>query len=404
MIIPSIDLMDGKAVQLRQGREKVLEKENVLELAKEFSRVGEIAVIDLDAALGKGDNTELIMQICKIADCRVGGGIRTVEKAYKMLKAGAKKIIIGTKAKPEFLKQLPNEKVIVAVDTKNRFVVDKGWTRSTAKRAEDLIKELECYCSEFLFTNVDKEGLLKGCDLEKIRSIRKLTKNKITVAGGISTIDEIKQIEQLDYNSQLGMALYTGKISLSDAFIATLNLDQLIPTIVQDDKGQVLMLAYSSKESIKKTIETAKSWFYSRSRKKLWMKGEESGNTQSIIKIYSDCDNDTLLYKVKQKNFACHKGGYSCFGEEEFNLGRLFSIIEDRKQNPKKNSYTNSLLEDDNLLKKKLNEEMFELIAAKTDRNKIWEAADVLYFLTVYMTKNNICLKDVLRELGTRHK
>src|SRR3989344_2009496 len=114
MIIPSIDLMDGKAVQLRQGREKVLERKNVLELAKEFSTYGEIAVIDLDSALGKGDNLELIKKICKIADCRVGGGIRTIEKANKLLFFGAKKIIIGTKANVEFLSKLPKDRLIVA--------------------------------------------------------------------------------------------------------------------------------------------------------------------------------------------------------------------------------------------------------------------------------------------------
>src|SRR3989338_7142605 len=123
MIIPSIDLMNGKAVQLKQGKEKVLERNDVLGLALEFRRYGELAVIDLDAAIGKGDNLNLIKKICKIADCRVGGGIRTIEKANEIMRAGAKKIIIGTKATPKFLKQLPKERVVVAIDTKDGFVV-----------------------------------------------------------------------------------------------------------------------------------------------------------------------------------------------------------------------------------------------------------------------------------------
>ncbi len=218
MIIPSIDLMDSKAVQLRQGKEKVLERKNVLELAKEFSKYGEIAVIDLDAAFGKGDNLELIKKLCKIAACRVGGGIRTVEKAREILDFGAKKIIIGTKASPEFLKQLPKEKLIVAIDTKDGYVVNKGWVNKTKKTPEEAINELERYCSEFLFTNVDKEGLMQGFDFDKAIKLKKLTKNRITAAGGITTNEDIIKLESLGFNSQIGMALYTGKIDLEKVF------------------------------------------------------------------------------------------------------------------------------------------------------------------------------------------
>ena len=223
MIIPSIDLMSGKAVQLRQGKEKVLEVEDVLSLAREFRKYGEIAVIDLDAAFGKGDNFELVKEICEIADCRVGGGIRSVEKGTELLKAGAKKIIIGTKATPEFLKQIPKDRVIAAVDTKDGYVVTKGWTSKTKEKPEELIKKLEPYCSGFLFTNVDKEGLMQGLDFSIVRKLRKLTKNSLTVAGGISSIEDIKKLEDLGADSQLGMALYTGKIKLNEAFISLLN-------------------------------------------------------------------------------------------------------------------------------------------------------------------------------------
>src|SRR3989338_4076165 len=143
MILPSIDLMDGKAVQLKQGKEKVLERENVLGLAKEFSKYGELALIDLDAAMGKGNNLELIKKLCSKFACRVGGGIRTIKKAKEILNAGAKKVIIGTKANPDFLKQLPKEKTIAAIDTKDNYVVNKGWTSKTKKTPEEMIKELE---------------------------------------------------------------------------------------------------------------------------------------------------------------------------------------------------------------------------------------------------------------------
>lgn len=218
MIIPSIDIMNGKAVQLKQGKKKVLERENVTELAKDFKKYGEIAVIDLDSTLGKGDNLDMIKKLCKIADCRVGGGIRSIEKAEKILSYGAKKIIIGTRADPEFLSKLDKEKIIVAVDSKSGKVVNRGWTSITKKTPRELIIKLEEYCSGFLFTNVDVEGLMQGLDFEIVKNLKKSTKKNLTVAGGITSIDDIIELEKIGVDCQIGMAIYTGKINLDEAF------------------------------------------------------------------------------------------------------------------------------------------------------------------------------------------
>ena len=170
MIIPSIDLMDGKAVQLRQGKEKVLEKENVIELAKYYARFGEIAVIDLDAAMNTGkDNEELIRQICKIAECRVGGGIRTVEKAKRMIAYGAKKIIIGTAANENFLAKLPKDRVIVAIDSRNGKITVDGWQTDTEVSTQTHVQRFGDFCSGFLYTIVEKEGMLQGTNLDAFR-------------------------------------------------------------------------------------------------------------------------------------------------------------------------------------------------------------------------------------------
>ena len=407
MIIPSIDLMNGKAVQLRQGKEKVLERKNVLVLAKEFSKYGEVAVIDLDAAMGKGSNLELIKKICKIADCRVGGGIRTIEKANELLQAGAKKIIIGTKATPEFLKQLPKDRVIAAVDTKDGYVVTKGWTNKTKEKPEELIKKLEPYCSGFLFTNVDKEGLMQGIDFGIVKKLKAITKNNLTVAGGISSIEEVKKLEGLGVDSQLGMALYTGKIKLNKAFISLLDFKKnngLIPTIAQDDKKQVLMLAFSNKESLLRTFKIGKATYYSRSRKKIWQKGETSGNYQQILRVKYDCDKDALLFIVKQKNVACHNGNYSCFNDKEFSFEDLYGVISDRIINPKKGSYTSNIAADEKKIKEKIKEECREVLDYKDKDNLVWEIADLLYFIFVLMAKNGIDIKDIENELRKRRK
>ena len=385
----------------------MLERENVLELALEFRKYGEIAVIDLDAAFGKGDNLELIKKICKIADCRVGGGIRTIEKANEILQAGAKKIIIGTKATPSFLRQLPKERIMIAIDAKDGYVVNRGWNTRTNKTPKQLIRKLEPYCSGFLFTNVNKEGLMKGIDFSQIKRLKEITGNRLTAAGGITNISEIKLLEELSVNSQLGMALYTGKIKLDEAFISLLDFNKnngLVPTIVQDGQNQVLMLAFSNKESLLKALKEGKACYYSRSRKKLWTKGETSGNLQEILKIRYDCDRDTLLFTVKQKNVACHYGQYSCFDEKKFSFQELYEVIVDRIKSPRDKSYTSKIAANENKIKRKIKEECLEILGYTDKNNLVWEVSDLLYFIFILMAKNGIDVKDIENELWRRRR
>ena len=224
MIIPSIDLMNGKVVQLEQGKEKKIElDESPLDVAKRFSSY-EIAVIDLDAAMGKGSNKTIIKRIAENYNCRVGGGIRTVELAEEYIEAGAKKIIVGPKVfdggfinksfLAELNEKLGKDKIIIAIDTKKGTIVIKGWSEDTGIEIKEIITELEPYCSEFLCTVVDKEGMMQGTDLNFFRRLRRLTTNAITAAGGISSSKEIETLEKMGINSQLGMALYTGKIKI----------------------------------------------------------------------------------------------------------------------------------------------------------------------------------------------
>lgn len=226
MIFPCIDLMSGKAVQLIKGEKKALEVKDIDSLIEKFRPFGQIQLIDLDAAKGKGDNLSLIKNIIKKIDCRVGGGIRTIEKAEEILDAGAKKIIISSsifknnKINDKFLKdideKLDEAKIVIALDTIKENVVIKGWKKSTGINVFDIIKQLEPYCSEFLCTYVDKEGMLQGTNLDFFKRLRDSTSNDITAAGGITTIEEVKQLEEIGANSALGMAVYTGKIKLDD--------------------------------------------------------------------------------------------------------------------------------------------------------------------------------------------
>jgi len=413
MIIPSIDLIDGRAVQLEQGKRKVLERNQPEELAEEFARFGEVAVIDLDAAFGERHNEDVIQKLCEIAECRVGGGIWTVEKAEKMISLGAEKIIIGTMALKDkkvnhaFLRRLVEafgvERIVIALDTFNGEVVTRGWRQGTGLKWDAVVRELEPYASEFLFTCVEKEGLMQGTNRDAILRMKAAIKKPITAAGGVSSWDEIAILSKIGVNIQLGMALYTGRIELSDAFVASLDWEKgLIPTIAIDDTAQVLMLAYSSRESLEKTFATGNACYFSRSRGKLWMKGETSGNVQEFLKVRTDCDGDALLLTVAQTGHACHTGNYSCFGNKLFSLEELYGVIEDRLRNPVPDSYTAQLT--GTKVAKKIREESEELIEAGAREEIIWETADLLYFVTVLLAQNEITFADVLNELRRRRR
>lgn len=324
MVIASIDLMKGKAVQLRQGREKILERHDPVTLAREFDRFGEIAVIDLDAAMGEGDNFQVIKDIIKIGECRVGGGIRTIEQARKLISLGSRKIIIGSAAflhdqiNVGFLRRLEKaigrDQIIIAVDAYDQEIVIRAWTHRTGLPLLSTVPILESYCNEFLFTCVQREGCMEGIDMELVETIRKTTAKRLTVAGGIRSYEEIRKCSRLGCDVQLGMALYTGRIDLGEAFVESLNwANKLIPTITQDARGRVLMLAYSNRDSIRQAFKTGKMHYYSRSRQELWFKGKGSGNFQGLIRMRTDCDQDALLATVNQTGFACHRGSYSCF-------------------------------------------------------------------------------------------
>lgn len=413
MIVPSIDLSQGKVVQLRQGKEKVLEKENFFGLAKRFSQFGPVAVVDLDAAMGKGDNFNQIKEICRIAETRVGGGIRSVEKAVQLVEWGADKVIIGTRAWEEggvnhsFLNELISEvgkeKMIIALDTFQGKIVTHGWKHHTELDGTALVEELKPFAGEILFTCVEKEGMMKGADFQAVQNIQKKTSLPLTVAGGISSLHEIDTLSRMGVNIQLGMALYTGKISLEEAFVSSVDWRKgLIPTITQDTSGQVLMLAYSSPDSLHKTLETGKVWYYSRSREKLWMKGETSGNIQYFQKIRTDCDQDALLITVHQKGVACHTGGYSCFGSQKFSLQELYQVVKDRLEHPSPDSYTSQLSLD--RMREKIEEEAAELRKAEEREDLVWESADLIYFIWVWMAAHGVSLEEVKQELRRRRQ
>lgn len=375
-------------------------------IAERFSRVGEIAVIDLDAALGRGSNAGIIRELCSEFPCRVGGGIRDVQTARGWLNAGARKVILGSAATPEVLSKLPRERVIAALDCRDREVVVHGWTTRTGASLMDRLAELRELVSGFLVTTVEREGRLAGADMELARELSAAAgQTRITLAGGITTADEIAELDRLGLDAQVGMAIYRGDLPLASAFLAPIRSDRhdgLIPTIVADERGTALGLVYSSAESVRVSVDEGVGAYHSRSRGGLWRKGESSGATQRLIRIDADCDRDALRYTVRQEGSGfCHLGSATCFGTLS-GVSALERTIASRLAAAPSGSYTRRLLDDPDLLRSKLIEECGELLDATDSTDAEWEFADLVYFAMVALAARSGRLTGAERELDRR--
>lgn len=231
MLIPSIDLQNGHVVQLVQGERLAIEVPDPEPWIRKFARFPRVQLIDLDAAKGRGDNAALVATICGRLPCRVGGGIRSIERARAVLDGGAHAVIVSSalfregSVDLEFAHMLAEavgpERVIAAVDSRGGHVAIHGWKTVLPVTAVDAVRALEPYCGEFLYTHVDTEGLMRGTDMDAILAVRRATGRRVTAAGGITTRDEIDRLDAEAVDAVVGMAIYTGQLSLDDLGPAT---------------------------------------------------------------------------------------------------------------------------------------------------------------------------------------
>ncbi len=224
MLIPSLDLMGGKIVQLVQGERKALEFDDFDCWIRRFSKYPIVQLIDLDAAMGKGENRSLLSYFAQRLHCQVGGGIRTVETAECMLNLGAKKIIVGSsvvrdgKIDTAFAANLASaigrERLIFAIDSKRGKVATNGWQKRTEISPFEMVPMLETWCDAFLYTNIDTEGMMQGLPLDMIRQLRLITERRLIAAGGITTYEEIAHLDSMGVDAVVGMAIYTLKLNV----------------------------------------------------------------------------------------------------------------------------------------------------------------------------------------------
>lgn len=225
MLIPSIDLMGGRIVQLVQGEKLKLAFDDFEYWIEKFSRYPLVQLIDLDAAMRQGDNSALVAQIAKRLPCQVGGGVRSVERAREVLDAGARRVIVGSslfteggavdlRFAAEMAAGVGSERVVAGIDTKNGRIAVKGWKAQVALTPDEAIPELEPYAAAYLYTHVDGEGMMQGFPFEVAARLRKLTARQLIVAGGVRSQQEIDDLDAIGVDAVAGMAVYTNLLAV----------------------------------------------------------------------------------------------------------------------------------------------------------------------------------------------
>jgi len=315
--------------------------------AKNFQEQGArwMHMVDLDGAKsGKPQNAPLIFDVAQNVGLHieVGGGIRDMASVEFYLERGISRVILGSAAlrDPAFVKEAVEKygsKIAVGIDALDGKAAAEGWTEKSQIGYIELAKRMEAMGVEFIIcTDIRQDGMMSGPNLEMLDRLNRAVGCNIIASGGVSSLLDIQNLYDLGlYGAIAGKSIYTGALDLRQAITACQRVSgkalktrratedeleryfqksELLPAIIQEEgTGEVLMLAYMNRESLVKTLETGTTWFYSRSRQTLWNKGETSGHTQEVCSIDADCDDDTLLIKVKQKGPACHTGSHSCF-------------------------------------------------------------------------------------------
>lgn len=347
ILLPAIDLHEGQCVRLLRGDYDTAQvvAADPVETARAFEEQGAgwLHVVDLDGAKeGAPKNAELIAQVVERTGLQVevGGGIRNMATVDRYLELGAARVILGSAAlrDPQFVAEAVKrygKRVAVGIDALGGKVAAEGWLEQSQVDYLELARRMEDLGVQYLIcTDISQDGTLAGPNLTMLDQLNQAVSCHVVASGGVSSLLDIVNLYDLGlYGAIAGKALYTGALDLRAAIVACRRIagekgaglsedeldlyfrkSDLIPAIIQDDDtGEVLMLAYMNRESFRKSLETGTTWFYSRSRKALWNKGETSGHTQTIVSVWADCDDDTLLLRVKQKGAACHTGSHSCF-------------------------------------------------------------------------------------------
>jgi len=367
----------------------------IINYVKRINYFGSVVVSNIESQ-------SLLTGICGVAECDLIMNSPKLETIKAVLRNGVKRVIIPEKDVEDIAQKVSKNIIIARITLQKKLLLNNNLIDLKTELKEK-INRVVPYCSELLI-DYDKDLTIdESTVLAVIDYIFDFINYPLTFLDLNNKFTEI--LEKKGVNPFICSPEMFKEKEMLKIFTSALDfqkLEGLIPTIVQDEHNQILMLAFSSQDSLTQALIQKKGIYYSRSRKSIWIKGETSGNYQMLNQVRYDCDQDALLFNVRQEGVACHLERYSCFGNKKFELSDLYEIIQDRILNPVANSYTSKISKDEQLIIEKIKEESNEVINYTNDENLSWEIADLFYFVMVLMAKKGIKLKDILNELWSR--
>jgi phosphoribosyl-ATP pyrophosphohydrolase len=404
MIRPAIELRGSSVVAHQPDGTEVRLPGPAPDLAARLFRLGELRVHDVGAEQGEPAAEAAIQQICRVAECVVGGGIRDARRADALLRAGARQVLLEANAAEDLLAQLPRSKVILAFDLVDGQILPLGGGQT---ELGNQIQALQDRCTGYHLRVSGSTRQAISAHLTRFEALRsRLPNHTFTLEGGIASLEDVTALDRAGLDCQLLEGALPGGIDLVEAYLALIDFDKsngLVPVIVQDDARQVVSLMQANRAAVQQSLTTGQATYWSPHRGKHWVKGSTSGHTQELVTCLIDCDRDTLLFTVRAQGTQCHLGRYSCFEEMAFSLPRLEHALRARQGtvDPRK-SYTQMMLADREGVKRKLQTEAISLVSAMSRDDVLYETADLLYFVMLNLVQEGVALDEVVRELRGR--
>ncbi len=402
MLVPEIRVSRGRLSSIAGLAPGAGDPHEVLAQAETLARCGEIAVFDEDSDAGQGDNLNLVKSICARFPCRVGGGVRTQSTGRALLRAGAERIVVSGDVDLSFLSGFRPQHVMI--DMGEVLPADRaGETGGILEK----VRQSEKLCTGYMISRGNgRTGKASGIDLEDVHRLSVIAGKTLTVAVDEIGLQEIATLDRIGIDVQVGQAVRDGRLGVPEAFAACMRWDEegLVPTIVQDHAGQVLMLSASNRESLGRALASGEGTYFSAVRGGVWRKGERTGHDQLVSWCRPSCDRRALLFTVRQAGVACETGRYSCFDDRQFGMTFLSEITASKRSGDPASSFTARLMSDRTLLATRIREKALELGEATTRDEALPAIADLVYFLVVKAVSSKLDWNEIVRELRGRQR